>query len=235
MNIRTLTIALFISMSVVTPVLSGDEKPSGEHRSPHDDFAATSHRRFDDVEYWSGVFDDPKRDEWQKPDQLVAVLALEAGATVADLGAGTGYLLSRLSRAVGDTGRVYAVEVEATLVAHLRDRAEAERLDNVTPLLASKDNPRLPSGAVDLLIILDTYHHLDARDAYLDHVERALAPGGRVAIVDWKKKELAVGPPMDHKLARERVVEEMTAAGFTIVAEPEILENQYFLIFSLSR
>jgi predicted methyltransferase len=192
---------------------------------------ATSHRRFDDPAYWSKVFDDPARAAWQKPAEVVAALGLRPGQCVADLGAGTGYFSRLLSAAVGPTGAVLAVDPEPNLVAHLRERAEREGTANVVPVLASLDNPRLPAGRVDVVLIVDTYHHIDDRLDYFRRLRQALRPPGRVAIVDWQKRPLPVGPEMDHKLAREQVVEEMEAAGYRLVDEPGLLPYQYFLVF----
>ena len=193
--------------------------------------AATSHRRFDDPTYWTQVFDDPARAAWQKPQELVAVLGLLPGQCVADLGAGTGYFSRLLSAAVGPTGTVLAVDPEPNLVAHLRERAEREGSANVVPVLASPDNPRLPAGVVDTVLIVDTYHHIDDRVAYFRRLRRALRPPGRIAIVDWQKRDLPVGPEMAHKLAREQVVREMEEAGYRLAEEPSILPYQYVLIF----
>lgn len=192
---------------------------------------ATADHAFDDVEHWTGVFDNPKRDTWQKPDEVVRALGLKAGMAVADLGAGTGYFLRHLSTAVGPDGVVFAVEVETKLLDHIRKRAAAEALANVVPVLTSPDEPRLPHGRVDLVVIVDTYHHIDDRRQYLRRLARVLAPGGRVAIIDWLKRELPEGPPPDHKLAREHVLDEMRAAGFNLIEEPAFLPYQYFLIF----
>jgi predicted methyltransferase len=194
-------------------------------------FAATSRHPFNDVTYWSSVFDDPARAAWQKPRELVAALTLRPGMTVADLGAGTGYFSRYLSAAVGEHGSVFAVETEPNLVARLRERAEQEKTANVTPVLASFDDPRLPARALDLVLIVDTYHHLDARLGYLQRLRRVLKPGGRVAIVDWQAQPLPVGPPPEHKIAREDVITEMRAAGYRLSAEPGILPYQYVLIF----
>jgi predicted methyltransferase len=195
------------------------------------DDRATATHRFDDVAYWRTVFDAPERDAWQKPAALVAALRIPAGATVVDLGAGTGYFAPHLSRAVGPDGAVLAVEVEPRLVAHLRDRAEREQLANLTPVLASLDTPRLARTSADLILVVDTYHHLDHRRRYLPQLARALRPGGRVAVVDWKPGRLPEGPDPEHKLTAEQVVAEMQAAGFELVARPDLLPYHYVLIF----
>jgi len=197
---------------------------------PHD---ATTHHAFDDVDHWTTVFDDPARDAWQRPDEIVRALDLKAGAWVADLGAGTGYFSRRLSAAVGPDGVVFAVDTEPNLVAHLRARAEREHTANVIPILASTSNSRLPRMSCDVVLIVDTYHHIDDRLTYLRDLRRVLRRGGRVAIVDWQKRELPVGPEMTHKLDRTVVVDEMTRSGFRLVAEPDVLPYQYLLIFAV--
>jgi ubiquinone/menaquinone biosynthesis C-methylase UbiE len=195
------------------------------------DHDATAHESFADIEHWTKVFDDPGRAAWQKPEEIVRALGLRAGMTVADVGAGTGYFSRFLSAAVGPDGTVFAVDPEPKMVERLRARAEAERTANVVPVLASRDDPRLPAGAVDVILLVDTYHHVDDRVAYFTRLRRALRPAGRIAVVDWQKRELPVGPPLDHKLARDVVVDEMTAAGYALGSEPDFLPYQYFLIF----
>jgi predicted methyltransferase len=197
-------------------------------------FAATpgSDHDFADVDQWRRVFDDPARDAWQKPRALIAALGLRPGMWVADLGAGTGYFSRYLDAAVGPRGVVFAVDTEPNLVAYLRTRAEEERTASVVPVLASRDDPRLPPRALDLVLVVDTYHHLDRRLAYLQRLGAALKPGGRIAIVDWEKRALPIGPPPEHKLAREQVVAEMRAAGFALVDAPDLLPHQYVLVFA---
>jgi len=207
--------------------------PAAHPPPAHASDDATSHRSFADVAHWEQVFDDPGRDSWQKPRELVAALALRPGMRVADLGAGTGYFSRYLSEAVGPDGAVFAVDTEPNLVVHLRARAEREHTDNVVPILASADEPRLPADSTDVVLIVDTYHHIDDRRGYLRRLQQVLRKRGRVAVVDWQKQALPVGPPPDHKLAREQVVDEMAAAGYRLVAEPPILPYQYVLIFEV--
>jgi predicted methyltransferase len=209
---------------------SADPTPAA---APGTLFEATPGSRHDfaDVEHWRRVFDDPARDAWQKPRELVAALGLQPGMWVADLGAGTGYFSRYLDAAVGPTGVVFAVDTEPNLVAHLRARAEQERTASVIPILASLDDPRLPPRALDLVLIVDTYHHLDQRRTYLRRLGDALNAQGQVAIVEWQQRDLPVGPPPEHKLARTQVIEEMRAAGYVLTAEPGLLPHQYVLIF----
>jgi len=230
-HLALIAATLCAGASLSAAALAEDSSQSGKvHASEH--FAATSHRRFDDVDYWSKVFDDPARDAWQKPDLVIDALELASGDTVADLGAGTGYFSARLSRAVGVEGRVFSVEVEASLTAHLRDRAQSEHSDNLTPVLASLDDPRLPRASIDLVLIVDTIHHIDKRREYFTKLRSALSTRGRIAVIDWKKSDkIEVGPPLAHRLAREQLLSEMLALDYTLVAEPKILPYQYFLVF----
>jgi ubiquinone/menaquinone biosynthesis C-methylase UbiE len=221
------------------PLLIGFAQAEDHHDHPNKNvsgksvapYHATTKRRFDNVEYWQKVFDDPKRDEWQKPDATIDALGISPGDRVADLGAGTGYFLPYLVEAVGPSGTVFAVEVEPNLIAHMRERAEQLNAPNIIPILASLDDARLPDQSVDLILIVDTFHHLDDRLAYLSRLKRDLSDRGRIAIVDWKKEELPEGPRPDHKIAPEQVVRELQAAGFRQVPLKMDLPYHYLLLF----
>jgi cyclopropane fatty-acyl-phospholipid synthase-like methyltransferase len=193
---------------------------------------ATSSHSFSDAARWATVFDDPGRDEWQKPDEIVAMLEIRPGMAVADLGAGTGYFLSYLSRAAGPHGTVFAVDTESNLVEHMRARIAREGITNVVPVLATPDDAHLAARSVDRILILDTYHHISDRLNYFERLRAALKPDARIAVVDWHKRELPEGPPVDHKLAREQVVDEMRMASYALVGETDRLPYQYMLIFA---
>lgn len=194
---------------------------------------ATVHHRFADVGHWVHVFDDPARDAWQKPDAVIAALGVAPGMTVADLGAGTGYFSVRLAKAVGPTGRVLALDVEPKLVDYMKKRAAREKLPQMAPAVVAPDDPELPPAGVDLVLIVDTWHHIDDRLHYVPKLAGGLKPGGRIAIVDFKKGDFPVGPPDAHKLPAEAVVAELEDAGFRLVRrDDKLLPYQYVLLFA---
>ena len=173
---------------------------------------------------------DPARDAWQKPDDVVRALGLRPGQVACDVGAGPGYFTLRLARAVGPTGRVYAVDVEPKILEALRERLAKSGLRNVTPVLAIGDDPLLPPGGCDVILIVDTYHHFPDRSAYLGRLAQSLRPGGRIANVDYHKRETPVGPPLAHRLSREEFLKEAQSAGLVVAEEPTFLPHQYFIL-----
>ena len=185
--------------------------------------------RFDDPERWAAVFDAPERDAWQRPEFVVSALVTRPDLRIVDLGAGTGYFTMRFARAVPE-GKVVAADIEPNLVAYLQVRAQREALANVVTQLGTADNPALGAfaGAIDLLFICDTYHHIRDRVAYFTKLRALLAPGGRLAVVDFTL-DSPRGPPRRHKLAPEAVLAELTQAGFALVKQHEGLPDQYLL------
>lgn len=173
---------------------------------------------------------DPARDAWQKPDEVVAALRLRPGQVACDVGAGPGYFTLRLARAVGNAGRVYAVDVEPKILDALRERLAGSGLRNVTPVLALADDPLLPAAACDVVLIVDTYHHFPERVAYLGRLARALRPEGRIVNIDYQKRATPVGPPLDHRLSREVFLGEARSAGLVVAEEPAFLPYQYFVV-----
>jgi SAM-dependent methyltransferase len=191
--------------------------------------SAQHQHRFDGAENWARVFDDPARDAWQKPDEVIRTLRLSPGAKVADIGAGTGYFAVRLARAV-PSGRVYAVDAEPDMVRYLGERAKREGLANLVQVQAGEREPRLPE-AVDLALLVDVYHHLPARADYFASLLPSLRPGGRVAIVDFRP-DSPRGPPRRTRIAPEVVKQELARAGYVLAEEHGFLPDQYFLVFA---
>jgi SAM-dependent methyltransferase len=201
---------------------------TGHDATSHD---ATTHHGFEDAERWAKIFDAPDRDDWQKPALVIEGLALKPGMIVADLGAGTGYFEAHLSKAIDPGGLVLAIDPEPEMLRYLGRRALKDGLGNVLPILGLPADPFLPRARVDRVLVVNTYHHIDDRLAYFGRVRATLAPDGRVAIVDFHKRPLPVGPPPEHKIERQVVVDEMVQAGYRLADEKTTLPYQYFLIF----
>lgn len=189
---------------------------------------STREHRFSGAEKWAQVFDDPARDAWQKPDEVIRALKLAPDAHVADIGAGTGYFAVRFARAVPQ-GRVYGVDAEPDMVRYLGVRAQREGLANLTPVAAKKNDPGIPA-AVDLVILVDTYHHIPDRERYFRNLQRSLKPGGRLAIIDFTL-DSPEGPPRRARIPADAVKKELARAGYKLAQEHAFLPHQYFLVF----
>lgn len=179
------------------------------------------------------VYDGFDRDEWQKPDEVIALLGVDEGAQVADVGAGGGYFTFKLASVVGDTGRVYAVDVDDDMVAYLKKRAEADGVVNIEVIHGEFHDPLLPDGRIDLVLTSNTYHHIEQRSDYFARLLADLAPGGRVAILElndhgWFPRTFG------HTTPKQTIVDEMTAAGYRLVDDFDIVERQNFLVFTPS-
>ena len=183
---------------------------------------------FGDAERWAHVFDDPKRDAWQKPHEVIQALALKPDAVVADLGAGTGYFAVRLARML-PSGKVYAVDVEPDMVKYLQERAQKEKLENLVAVAGTPADARLPEKA-DVIVLVDVYHHIDRRTDYFSRLRSSLKPGGRLSVIDFRMDSPA-GPPKSARIPAERVIAELKAAGYSLTQRHDFLPRQYFLVF----
>jgi ubiquinone/menaquinone biosynthesis C-methylase UbiE len=187
------------------------------------------HKDFSDAERFSASFDDPSRDAWQRPAEVVEHMHIPPGSVVVDLGAGTGYFTAPLSASVGPNGKVLALDVEPDMIEFLKRRAEKQGLRNVQPVLVAADDPGLAPGSVARVLIVNTWHHIDDRESYARKLARSLAPGGEIWIVDFTP-ESDLGPPAQHRLASSQVLHELEAAGLHAeVVEPEQLPKQYLV------
>ncbi len=199
-------------------------RSSAHHHGPH----PLGHR-FETAEHWASVFDDPGRDAWQKPTAVVTLMGLSEGNVVADIGAGTGYFLPHLVRAVGKTGTVIGIDVEPDMVRYMGERAAREGWANVEARKAKPDDPSIAPGSVDRILIVNTWHHIPDRDAYSRKLLLALKPRGAVFVVDYTLNS-PHGPPRDHRLPADRVVDELSRGGFDASLREEDLPYQYVVV-----
>lgn len=217
------------ALALILPVIVACASPAKPTPMPAMHRGEGLHHRFDDPAVWAARFDDPGRDAWQRPNEVIEALALAEDAKIADVGAATGYFTVRLARAA-PKGVVYGVDIEPRMVGYIDERAKKAGLGNVHGVVASADDAKIPEP-VDLVLVVDTYHHIDARPAYFRRLLGELTPKGRVAIIDFRRGQ-PMGPPEVHKIPADQVKSEMAEAGYRLEQEPTFLPNQHFLVFS---
>lgn len=178
-----------------------------------------------------GLLEGPDRAAWQRPDQVMDVLGIAEGSVVADLGAGGGWFTIRLAGRVRPNGKVYAEDVQHEMVEAIRRRVERAQLKNVVPILGTESDPRLPVP-VDAVLIVDSFHEMRQPVALLRNVARALKPSGRLGIVEFTKKGLGPGPPMEERVDPERVIRDAEAAGLRLLSNETFLRYHYMLVFT---
>lgn len=219
-------VLLLACASTEEPADDTEETSGAEHTVEHHHHGQGHHHDFSDVERFAAIFDAPDRHEWQKPAELVAMMELQPGDVVADLGAGTGYFLSHLSEAVAVHGRVLALDVEPAMVEHMQERIGREGLDNVEARVITTDDPGLEEASVDAVLIVDTWHHIADREAYAAKLRAALKPDGVLWIVDFTL-DAPQGPPAEMRIPPEQTIAELMAGGLGAVLVDEPLPYQY--------
>jgi ubiquinone/menaquinone biosynthesis C-methylase UbiE len=192
--------------------------------------AAPDHmeHRFDNADQWAKSFDDPARDTWQLPDRVIAELHIRPADVVADIGAGTGYFTMRLAKLPAKP-KVYAVDIEPSMLEHIDRRAKSSGLTNVVTVKADADRTNIPEP-VDVVLIVDTYHHLPNRVAYFTALRKQMKPGARLAIVDFKKG-VPDGPPDEFRFTPSQISGELEKAGFSLAQSIDFLPRQHFLVY----
>jgi ubiquinone/menaquinone biosynthesis C-methylase UbiE len=214
---KTLLLAL-----LAVPAAAQDQRPRSEHEM---------HALHKDTKAYIAMLEDPKRDAYQKPHEVMQALALREGEAIADIGSGSGYFTLRFAAHVGASGRVYGVDVDPEMVRHLNRRIRDASLKNVQTVLAVPDDPLLADRSIDRFVVVDTWHHIEDQPKYLGLMKKMLKPGGQVVMIDFHKKELPVGPRLEMKIAREDLIQQMQANGFRLAKEHTFLPYQYFLVF----
>jgi cyclopropane fatty-acyl-phospholipid synthase-like methyltransferase len=189
------------------------------------------HGLHNDPKAYIGSLDDPQRDAYQKPQEVLAALNLKPGEVIADIGAGSGYFTFRLARHVSERGKVYAVDVSPDMILHINRAIRDLKATNVISILADPDDPLLPERSVNRFFICDVWHHVENQSKYLAVMKKMLKPGGEVVMIDFHKKETPAGPPLKMRIAREALIKQMESGRFRLAKEHAFLPYQYFLVF----
>lgn len=175
--------------------------------------------------------DRPERDAEERPRLLLRALAVKPGMTVADVGAGSGFLTFPLARLVGPRGKVFATDIQPEMLTIIRDRARARKTGNVATILGGEDDARLPPGSCDLILLVDVYHELSRPDAMARSMVRALKPGGRLALVEYRAEDADVPIKPLHKMSATQVRKELAALPLDPLPSVETLPRQHILLF----
>jgi ubiquinone/menaquinone biosynthesis C-methylase UbiE len=193
-----------------------------------------SGRRFAPVMGYQGApwLERPERLEEEEPDLAISILKIAKGSTVADIGAGSGYMTVKLSERVGPTGKVYATDVQPQMLQLLANRLAEKRITNVTLVPGAVDDPRLPPSSVDLELMVDVYHELSEPQAMLRGLREALKPGGRLVLLEYRKEDPRIPIKFEHKMSVAEAKLEVEHEGFTLATVDEALPWQHILIFT---
>jgi len=183
---------------------------------------------------WQGApwLERAERDEEEAPDVALDVLKIATGSSVADIGAGSGFLTVRLAKRVGSAGTVFANDVQPQMLEMLRRRLAREKIANVTLVQGAIDDPKLPPASVDLEVMVDVYHEFSQPQAMLRGLRQALKPGGRLVLLEYRKEDPSVPIKFEHKMTVAEAKMEVEAEGFTLSKVDESLPRQHILIFT---
>lgn len=202
-----------------------EERPMPQEQPKHGDHK----HAFADPAEMSKKWNDPERDKWQYPEEIVAALDLKPGTTVADIGAGTGYMVAPLSKAVGKGGTVIAIDASAEMVEYLAKRSSDLGPAKIVPRKVGPDDPELPTASVDRVLTLDTWHHVKGREAYAKKVYEGLKRGGRFVVVEYEV-DAEIGPPKAMRLDPRQVTKQLEAAGFRVEIVRESMPRHYMVV-----
>lgn len=177
--------------------------------------------------------DRPERESEERPSLAIKELRLEPGMVVADFGAGSGYYTERLAKAVGPTGKVLAVDLQPEMLEMVGRRARKAGLTNIELVRSTPDDPRLPAGRVDLILMVDVYHELASPQRVLRAMKAALSPRGRIAIVEFRKEDRDVPIREEHKMSVAQATQEFGAEGLVLDRRVDSLPWQHLLLFKV--
>ncbi len=229
MTLRAVSLfALVTALSAGCNARSSQNAPATPAPAPTHERSSGSERGCPELQTYSDQLDEPERDEWQRPKEVIELLECRAGMTVVDLGAGTGYFLQHLSEAVGREGRVLALDTSRSSINWMSSRIEREGLRNARPEMVAPDDPALSPRSVDRILVANTWHHISERVDYAEKLLAALRPGGLLLIVDFTI-DSPEGPPPQMRLTYDTVMRELEVAGFAVELVQESLPYHYVI------
>ncbi len=171
------------------------------------------------------------REREERCSLMLAKLGVRPGMTLCDMGCGNGFYSLQLAKMAGPSGRVLSVDIQAEMLAELRQRFEAEAIENITPILGSFHSPRLPANSVDLILLVDVYHEFSHPEQMLHEMRQALKPAGVIVLVEYREEDPAVPIKPLHKMSKQQIMKELTPNGFQLRSEFDRLPWQHMMFF----
>jgi len=175
--------------------------------------------------------DRAEREKEEQPDRALELIGIKPGMIIADVGAGSGYMSVRLARRVGQGGKVYANDLQATMLKLLQDKVRREKLTNVELVQGTATDTRLPAGAIDLALLVDVYHEFWYPQEMLQSIRRSLKPNGQLVLLEYRKEDPNLQILPDHKMSVIEVRTELEAEGFTFDRLIPQLPRQHIIVF----
>jgi ubiquinone/menaquinone biosynthesis C-methylase UbiE len=231
---------LLVGFLLIVPARAGDDKSSAkpryETRAEHDPNGTGKFYMGREIAQVMGHeaadwLERPEREKEEQPNKLLKALEIKPGDIVADIGAGSGYFSFRLAKRVGPKGKVLAVDIQPEMLDIIRKRMEAAKVKNIMPIEGEEDDPRLPAGAVDMILMVDVYHEFAYPWEMTRNMVRALKPGGRLVFVEYRLEDPKVWIKLVHKMSEKQVRKEMDAHPVTWVKTLETLPSQHIIVF----
>lgn len=219
------------------PPAKPPEKPAYEYRLDHDPDGIGKFYLGREIAHvmghlGAGWLERPEREQEEEPTKLLESLKLKPGDVVCDLGAGSGYMSFRMSKIVGPTGKVLAVDIQPEMLAIMRRRIREQKITNVELIRGTEMDPKLPEGQVDLILMVDVYHEFSHPWEMTQKMVRALKPGGRLAFVEYRKEDPEVPIKLVHKMTEKQVIREMEPWPLRWVGTSKVLPRQHIVIFA---
>ena len=171
------------------------------------------------------------REQEERCSLMLDNLGIKQGLTICDMGCGNGFYTLKLAQMTGDTGRVYAVDIQPEMIKMLKARATEQGIRNISPVLGTYNDPRLPKGKIDLILLVDVYHEFSHPEPMLAAMRAALSPTGLCALVEFRAEDEKVPIKPEHKMTKEQILKEWPANGFKLVKEFEGLPWQHLMFF----
>lgn len=222
---RALVILLIMAMT--STVSSAQHHEDGHQHATNGENVSNQHMHRSSTTELIARFESPERDAYQRPDHVLAYLGELKGKRIMDIGAGSGYFSVKLA---AKGAQVIAADVNDEFLAHINARVAKDGLKNIETRKIPYDGPGLEKGEVDMVLIVNTYHHIEDRAAYFAKVKNGTTADGELVVIDFFKTEAPVGPPVDHKISIDEVIAELKQSGYTaFTVEVALLPYQYIV------